>query len=487
MNPLHKKNIKNSGLLLSVLMLVFAGQSCVKGTPKGNTPPDTKISIDSIDLSGDERLNSSVYLSWYGTDLDGYIEYFEVSTDNNTWKKTNAQDSIILFDIPAGQDTADVFFYVRAIDNNLLTDPTPASLRVPLKNAPPRAVIKENVSPSDTAFIASTFAWEATDPDGNASISRVEVRFNNGTWHEINRGQSLLSFVVDTSVQSGSANADLYYGQENTPATTTIDGLEVNGLNYFQIRAFDIAGAESPVDTADVFYLKNKTPNTDLLWVNGHIKSVKQEYRALLDSIGARYDLLDYGPQQPSDVVPAYVNPTFKLIAKHYPKLFLASDRSIYTNAVTLKTATLTAVLAPVVQYYSNNNGKTFITTSFGLNADVSQLIGPYPIAGIETNDIGRARIYTDSSLVPLQTGYPELKSNAVQLAIVPIIASSDAQEFYRAELNNGRDPWPHSDIIAAARRPQNILTQVFFAVELHKYNRPDVIQLFDEILNDEF
>lgn len=487
MTQFNKKSINSAGLLLSALMLVLANHSCIKGTPKGNTPPETKISIDSIDLSGDERLNSSVFLSWYGTDEDGYIEYFEVSTDNTTWKQTSAQDSIILFDIPAGQDTADVYFYVRAIDNDLLTDPTPASLRVPLKNAPPRAVIKDNVSPSDTAFMVSTFAWEATDPDGNASVNRIEVRFNNGNWYEINRGQNILSFVVDTSVQNGSATADLYYGQQNAAAPASIDGLQVNGLNYFQIRAFDIAGAESPVDTAEVFYLKNKSPNTDLLWVNGQINSVKQQYASILQSISAQYDLLDYGPEQPADVVPAYVNPTFKLIAKHFPKLFVASDRSIYTNSATLKTATLTAVLAPIIQDYSNNNGKSFVTTSFGLNADVSQLIGPYPIAGIETQDIGRARIFTDSSLVPMQSGYPELKSNLVQLAVVPIIASSDAQEFYRAELNNGRDPWPHSDIVAAARRPQNVLTQVFFAVELHKYNTPDVIQLFDEILNDEF
>ncbi len=470
-----------------VLALISLNSACVKGELSENQPPDTRLSVDTIILSGDNRLNSSVTLSWFGNDVDGYVIGYEVSVDEQNWQFTTSQDSTILFDIPAGQDTADVYFYVRAIDNDQNTDPSPAALRVPLKNAPPVATILDNTAPKDSAFIVSTFGFDVSDPDGDASVSKVEMRFNNGDWFEVSLGESLLSFVIDTAVQSGPATADLYYGTERNPALQNINGLLANDLNYVQIRATDVAGATSPVDTAEAYYLKNKTPGTDLLWVSGQITSARQTYESILNNIGAKYELLNYGSDLSSDRLPAYWDPTFRLISSLYPKMFVTADRATYTNPVTNRTASLINFLAPVIQYYSNNGGKSFITTSFGINDDVQSLIGPYPIAGLETQDIGRARIFTDSSLVPLEAGYPELTSENVQLAIVPIIANSDAQNFYRAELNNGQNPWTHSDIVAVARRPSNILTQVFFAVEIHQYKKSDVTVLLDEILINEF
>lgn len=473
--------------LPALALLALFTTSCVKGDRNLNMPPETKISIDSINLSGENRLNSSVSLSWFGTDQDGFVEYYEVSVDGENWRETTNQDSTILFDIPAGQDTANADFYVRAYDNDGNVDESPAYLSIPLQNTPPVANINGETAPYDTAFMVSTFAWTATDNDGDESISRVEVRFNNGSWYEINRGQKLLSFLVDTAIQNGAATADLYYGTQDNASISGLDGLEVKGTNYFQIRAFDVAGAVSKVDTAPEYFLRNKMPGTDMLWVSGYNQSISSQYANMLDSIGANYDVINYGPDRPEESLPSYWDPTFKLITRQYPKLFVTSDRRAYSNPATLRTNSLVGFMAPVIQEYFDNGGKSFFSTSFGLNTDADALIGPYPISGIEGNNQGRARIFSDSSLVPTTSVYPEIVSNSVQTGIIPVIESSDSEVLYRAELNNGLSPWTDSDVVGIARRPQNVLRQVFFAVELYKYNQTDVIQLLEEILINEF
>jgi len=60
-------------------LLVFYG--CKEDVVIGDLPPDTHISIEKIDLQGENRLNSSVYLTWFGTDKDGYVVGYEYSID----------------------------------------------------------------------------------------------------------------------------------------------------------------------------------------------------------------------------------------------------------------------------------------------------------------------------------------------------------------------------------------------------------------------
>jgi len=51
--------------------------SCKTGEELPNVAPDTKLSIEEINLIGNARLNSTVSLSWFGTDIDGYVAYYE--------------------------------------------------------------------------------------------------------------------------------------------------------------------------------------------------------------------------------------------------------------------------------------------------------------------------------------------------------------------------------------------------------------------------
>ncbi|MGB0175852.1 MAG: hypothetical protein ACPF9D_01720, partial [Owenweeksia sp.] len=91
---------------IGVVALLLAG--CRKGELKPGSLPDTHLSIEAINLTGPNRLNSEVRLSWYGTDVDGYIKGFEISLDNQNWDFTTVQDSVFIFDLEAGSDTTDI-------------------------------------------------------------------------------------------------------------------------------------------------------------------------------------------------------------------------------------------------------------------------------------------------------------------------------------------------------------------------------------------
>lgn len=469
------------GLLLSL-------PACKKGNRNANQAPETEISVKEINLTGDDRLNSTVRLNWSGADSDGYIAGFEVSVDNQNWTFTEEQDSTFSFTIPAGQDTVDIALYVRAIDNEDLHDPTPAFIAIPLKNTAPVAQINDELGPLDTTLLVSTFRWNAADPDGDASISKVEVRFNNGQWYEIIQTENVISFLVDTAIQSGSAQASLYYGTNATAETQKIDGLEVNAENVLYIRAIDIAGATSPIDTSDTFYLKSKTTGAKMLWISGQVASISDKYRSVLNSLPITYDYLSYGNSITGDDMPSYWDPTFRLISAQYAKMFVNSGQETYKNRVTSRDLTMLEFMAPAIQSFTNDGGKSFITTSFNKDKDLSEISGPYPVKNLVVSS-GQARIFPDSGLVAVFSGsYPNINPQNLQSGVVPMEGTDDSEDFYRARLTKLQG-WSGTDIVGVIRRPNNVWSQVFFGVELHNYDRdPQALEnLFEEILVNEF
>ena len=483
------RHLKHIFIVTAGISLASFLNSCDKGAIKANQPPDSKISIGEINLSGDQRLNSTVRLHWYGTDADGYVDRFEISMDNQVWAETRSQDSLFVFSIPAGQDTTDVDFYVRAIDNENARDPSPAYLSIPLKNTPPTVSFRNDAGPNDSVLLVSTFYWEVSDPDGDLTVTRVEIKANNGNWHELNLGQSLISFVLDPQATAGPATADLYYGSDRSPASTGLDGFEADGMNTLYLRATDIAGGVSDVDTSDSFYLRAKNPNADILWVSGQAPAITSKYQGILDAINASYDLVNYGKDiSGGTAMPNYWDPTFALLAANYPKLFINSGQETFVNNINGQIKTMLEFMAPVMIEYTINNGKSFITTSFKKEQSLAELTGPYPVDSLIT-PAGQARVSPDSALVPLLgSSYPMVSPTNVQSGVVPISVTDDADEFYRAQLLKLQG-WDGSDVVAAVRRPDNVWRQVFFGLELHNYdkNLQELEDLFEEILFNEF
>jgi len=489
--PFFNYGAMNRGFIGLGVLLLSILQGCVKGEDRLNQPPNTRLAVDTIQLSGNNRLNSTVTLNWFGSDADGLVTGFEFSFDQVEWAFTERRDSTFIFTLPPGTDTVDIDFFIRAVDDDDARDPSPAYLRIPLKNTPPQAAFNDDRGPRDTALAVTTVFWQASDVDGNETITRIEIKANDGDWTPIARDQNLISFVADPSVQSGAVEADVYYGEEDNPQNFQLNGLQASGQNFLYLRAIDRAGAVSDPDTSAAFYLLPKGNSATNLWISGHTASITNQYEDLLNQAGVSYDLLNLGAQIDGSLLPAYWDPTIKLTARLYDHLFINTESTTYTNAVTGTVTTILNFMAPVVQDFTNRGGKVMVTTALNEGEDISKLIGPYPIDSLVINGgNAQARIFPDSALVPVNdpTTYPSVRPQFLQRSVVPIVPSSDADAFYRAQLTklNG---WRGSDVVAAARRPQNQLTQVFFALELHNFNRePQALRdLFQKILVDEF
>lgn len=488
---LFSTEYRNFALWIFTAFIVSFAQSCRKGDIDSGLLPDTHISYETINLSGENRLNSQFRLSWYGTVQDGYIEGFELSQNGEDWDYTEEQDSVFIFEIPPGEDTADIDFYVRAIDNRGQVDPDPAYLSIPIKNLPPEVFFLNERGPGDTAFIAVTLYWSAEDPDGNETIENIELKVNDGDWVSIDLKQNLITLLPEVNVQSGEANAALYYGTSTAPANVSLNGIEVGGTNQVYIRATDIAQAQSEVDTAASFYFRPKSANADVLWISGHTESVTDQYRGLLQASGINYDLLNLGAQQGANI-PQFIDPTVKLIFAQYSQAFLNLSPTSFNNPVTGQDQTLLNYLVPVIQGYTDDGGKYFLTTSFQKGEDLSRITNIYPISGLVTSSTpgSQARITRDSALVPLLSGnYPSMQPSNDQFGIVPIFPSSDAQPFYRGQLTRFRGWDGESDMMACVRRQNGNISEVFFAQELHHYtsNPSAVEQLISEIFDNEF
>ncbi len=472
--------------LFPILLVLVALSSCDKGSANSNLAPNTHMAYEAINLSGDLRLNSKVTLSWYGTDKDGYVSGYEISFDGNTWFKTATQDSTFIFGLQAGQDTADIDFFVRSIDEKNVVDPTPAYLKIPLKNTPPQASFTADRCSKDTAFVASTFFWSSSDPDGDETIKQAFIKINTGDWVEVNKNQSLVSFLVDSAVANGNAQSEIYYATNTDPEANMVNGMLVDGLNQVFLKVIDIAGAESMVDSSNVFYLKNKNPLSTTLWISGHVASVAQQYKGFLDAAQVSYDFLNYGADQGARQ-PVYWNPTVSLVLNRYDNVFINAPNTQFPNVATGGTATLLNYLAPLIQDFSKAGKPSFISTALAKNEDFEGIAGPFPIEGV-TQSKGQVRIYPDSSIYAIDNTLPNLKANSIISGVTTLLPSNDAELYYRGSITPLQG-WAGDNVLATARRKDGKLTQVFFGIELHNYssNPNSVENLIAHIFDNEF
>ncbi len=455
--------------------------SCEKDALIANLPPDTHLSVKAINLSGDNRLNSTVNLSWYGTDADGYVIGYEYSVNGSEWIKTESQDSTFRFPIAPGQDTTDVIFRVRAIDNDLNRDETPAELVVPLKNAPPVAEIESASFPKDTAHLAFSFRWKYSDPDGNQTVTKAFIRLNDGNWTEIDRTKPLITLIAKTPTISGYTDAHLYYNTESNPSTLSLSRFNNGGDNVVSIKVVDIAGTESVIDTSLTVFVKSKKNN--LLFINGQSRTVANAYAGLIGKAGLSFDFIDLN-QEGGKYMPYFWNPTYTLMMKQYPRLFLNTDQSLVINPSTGSAGLLLELMASVMQSFTDNGGKSFITTSFPSGQDLSLLRGVYPIDSI-SNTSGMAVIQKDSNIYNPANQYPALSPKNLLLGIDPMVPSVDATVLYKGKLTPF-GAWKGPDTVGVKRTVAGKVRQIFFSVELYLFNQDEsaLEALFNQVFN---
>lgn len=470
-------------LFASVILSMFLS-GCDKGDEVGNELPDTRIGLEAINLTGDNRLNSTVRLSWYGTDKDGYIEGFELSFDNLTWEFVTNQDSTFSFPIGAGNDSVDIDFYVRSVDDDGGIDPTPAFLSIPLKNTPPVATLDPDALPQTVAPIVMTFRWSFDDLDGDETVESAFIRINDGNWYELDKNSTLFSITPVDPTATGASEALVYLDVNETPNTDRINGLVIDDSNRVYIKVVDIAGSESLLDTSNTIFLRGQ--KSDLLLVNGEPSTQRQVYEDALNLVYPSYDLVNYetdgGSQQPK-----FWNPTFRILTQQYDKLIFNSDQSLFSNSLTGQSSLLLEFAAPHLQSFIDKGGKSLISSTFPDDVDLTPISGIMPIDSF-SSATGQAFLTPDSTIVPELTGYPELTPQSIIFGLDPFYLSIDADPFYTANYTaNGG--WTGPREVAAFRKRNDNINQIFFSVGLHQFNTdPNALNdLFDKILNDDF
>ena len=484
---MHKHNsryFRRIGQSTLVLLLLFFIGSCKKGDKLPNAAPDTKISLERINLSGENRLNSTVSLSWFGTDIDGHIVNYEIKINEGEWVSTTTQDSVFLFEISPNEDSTDIDFYVRAVDNELLADPTPAYLKVPLKNSPPEVSFDDESLPVDTTNLVITFRYTTSDPDGNSTLQKAFIRANSGSWKEINLAQRLISIIPKNTTVAGQGSAALYYGLETT-SSIELDGFVNDGDNIIQLKVSDIANSESKVDSTLVIYVKPQT--SDLLVISGNNANNELKYKTLVYANYGTADFINYAGNGGLNQ-PRFWDPSFKLLALNYDKVFFHTDEGNFSNPLTGADGTLLDFAAPSIQTLIDNNKKVLISTAFATGVDLSIIGGVLSIDSL-TSSKGQAFFTNDSFAISPIAGYSDLQPKNFLLATDPFYPALDAEILYTAQLTPSGG-WEGPRTIAIQRKNQNAkVNLVLFTVPFHLLNK-DVVnqnQVLSKILNEAF
>ena len=468
---------------IGMFLLLFIS-SCKEGELLPNSAPETEISIESINLSGDNRLNSTVNLTWFGTDIDGYVQYYEIRIGDNDWVKTQTQDSIFLFDIEPDQDSTDIDFYVRAVDNEGVDDPTPAYLKVPLKNSTPEVYFEEASLPLDTTNLVITFRYMASDPDGDETLKKGFIRANEGSWSEIDLNQKLLSLLPVNPSENGFGSAEVYYGLQNN-SSITLDGFNNGGENIIQLKVEDIANTSSVIDSTPPIFVWGQT--SDLLVVGGHNTQIDREYQELVNNNYTSADFVNYAKNGGLNQ-PKFWNPNFRLLSEQYDKVFFHTDEGNFSNPLTGADGKLLDFAAPIIQELIDNQKKVLISTAFATGTSIDIIGGILSIDSF-TSSRGQAFFVNDSFAVSSIDGFPDLQPTNFLLAIDPFYYGQEAEALYEAQLTpNGG--WTGPKTIAIQRKStEGNVNLVLFTVELHKLDKlsSNQNQLISKIFNETF
>lgn len=481
------------------LVFIFAilnFSSCSKETPNNphaNIPPETYLALFP---DGElHRSTSRQHIHWWGDDPDGFVSGFLISLDSVKWTFTIRNDSVLSLPI-FGRDTT-YSFYVRALDdqgnkkydaagpygaepytdlnnNNQhdpgepfidfgIADPTPASLKYPIQNSPPKVEFIKGTEVPETTFTVATFSWIGTDLDGDGSISKYQYALNdtNATnWKDIPRNQTLLTLVEK-------------------------DGLAA-GNNIFYLRAVDIAEAMSNVirmpDTSKVWIVRK--PQSELLIVDdyGVNDGTAQFYNAIFDTLlNGRLknpEVLDIKRGSTSTkkgvLVPPFINPTFIETLKLFKYIVWYAD-----NNPTLDIAQLS------LKAFTDAGGKIIYTASFPESAidprggivDFAPVdsLSPTPITFIPAN----TRAIADAS------DYSELRrdTKGVPVAFIRgLFRKINAVDLYHFESSAF---WSGTPTVAVRSGDKNFF---LFSIPLHRFDgNMNVGFLLRKIFADEF
>lgn len=466
-------------LCVILTALLVGCDSDISGEPFENQPPDTQLSVRDSSLVDNiaeaDRLSSTVAASWSGTDPDGFVQAYEVRfyDDDDTvspdegWALTTSTDTLVLLPIPRGDRAANVVFEVRAIDNELLTDPTPARTVFPIQNAPPSLRLDSFNAPPDTTFTVISFAWDVDDPEGIENLDRVEISLNDSTqFLSLPPDVSFITLVASidrTQPTPLEVEADVLTGRALRNTNLKLSGLKLDADNVLYLRAVDLTDTTStlvkyPADDTETWYVK--APRGRVMYVNDYRKAtwptIQNFHLQLLEEYLPAGEIVDVwnlaepfvsgssGNVGRSSGLPSTPAPMLEQTLALYDYIYWVS-----TNTVNSTTGNNLPFAATAANTFFENGGRMMVHSPISLPLDPTDLLGNpaillLPLTGIISfPDTLRQslRLTADAAITPVaplpgvSTPLPQLKSGGFIIGTLPYIAEGDnVTQLYNAD-----------------------------------------------------
>ena len=441
----------------ALLILIAVSYSCedpITGQID-NQPPNTNLSIfpDSIIAPG----STLKTIRWWGDDPDGFVAGFRISFDSVNWGYTTKNDSTFVLNITGTDST--FRFFVAAVDDKGLIDPSPATNLYPVMNSPPSVRFDAGTEIPDTTFPLATFKWTGSDPDGVSNIRYYQYSLN------------------DTN------NFRRIAGNINLLTLTKDSGLALNANNILYLRAEDGAGALSPItrmpDTSRTWFVKPVTSKILLIkdMPLSQFSIASSYFNNAFDTI--RYDVLDIKSNGGS-LIPKIVNPMFIETLKLFDiVVWSANQGNVTSDNANFELAQNS------LPFYLLSGRKLFFTTGLP-NAETQvqgSLINWAPIDSISSCTI--ALVSNGVSLINTDNSYPVLTASTLIQRVRGLKTTEPTQIIYRLPISTNCQSNTVVAIKDQAVNPKNIL----MTVPVYYLNAdPNVSKiLFRKILIDEF
>lgn len=509
-----KFNVKRTVVLLQVVFILLLGlNSCydeVVNNPVRNLPPETGISLfpDSSIAPQPSRLN----VSWWGDDPDGLVLGFYFSWDGDTWTFTANNDS--LFSLQIGAVDTVFQFQVAAVDaegngnydsqiiqyginfgpepfidknsNGVydsgefyydigLIDPTPASLGFPIKNSAP--TINWNILTKIPlqSYPVMSFGWNASDLDGDNTIDKINIAFNDTTNPAnivtLNGGVRTVTLRTKDFTLPNPLTEILIEGIETNIFPERLRGIKLDDNNRIFVQAVDISGAKSSYitlpDTGKNWFVKK--PKGKLLIVDDYrtADDASLFYNSMMDSLGfaGKFDVYDY-----HNNIPPYLNVTFLQTLKLFNAVLWYGDNSPALDLAAAST-----------QKYLDSGGKIFFSIQFPPTVDLGLIQTFLPILADSSdarNSILAGTIIASDTTDP---SYPKLESTTSLFRL---------RTFYLNQL--GAIPlyyFPNNEMRGFIGFMNNAKSLFFLGLPLNKINggQANVKPLLNKVLLQEF
>ena len=469
-------------LLVLLVLLAVACDSGISGEAFDNRPPDTQLSVrdDSLldNLSEDDRLVSTVRITWTGDDPDGFVKGYEVrfldqmgDIEGVAWSFTETTDSLFLLPIRQGDRISDVVFEVRAVDDDGLADPTPARTIYPIQNSPPDIRLSPFDLPPDTTFNVMSIGWVAEDPDGNANLERIDVSFNDSlNFVALPPEISFATFVLPQTNPGASGeivDAEVFLGRGFEQTGISVPGVRIGEMNTLYVRAADQTDTTS-VRIEYSWFVKGKTSN--VLYVNDFRRAthpvVSTFHLNLLNEYlpaGTPIDIWDIttpyttgssGNFPRSGLLPPTAQPALDRFFRGYDYIYwvasATTDQIVGNNL---------PFAAPVLEPFFENGGKMMVHSPIQLPVDPDEIATNAATLLLPLNSLtqfpdslrqtlrllGNAPVSARDPLPGVATALPALKMNGFVINTLPYVATSSATiPLYDAQfqyVTRGRQP----------------------------------------------